>query len=275
VTVSGARVRHPSHPHARVGGAAARLVPWLGLAVVLMGASVPLGAQEEIFERGNQLYQRGDFEGAADAYGSVVGAGFDSPDLRYNLGNAYFKVGDLGRAILEWERALELAPGDPDVLANLELARSLTTDVVEPLPRFWLVSLVSWWVDLLPRGILVASVAIGWLLATCGAIVRILSRSGPRRRRAGWTALAGVAVVVVLGSNLAVRELGLARHDRAVILAESVPVRSAPADDDNLTLFEVHEGTVVRIDQRTGAWAEIVLADGKVGWVRIEVFEVI
>ena len=60
-----------------------------------------------------------------------------------------------------------------------------------------------------------------------------------------------------------------------MILAASVPVRSAPAEQDDLTLFEIHEGTRVRIDQRTGDWAEVVLDDGKVGWVRADVFEVI
>ena len=238
-------------------------------------AAVPALAQHEIFERGNQLYQEGDFAAAAEAYEAVVAAGFDSPDLRYNLGNAYFKLGELGPAILEWERALARAPGDPDVAANLELARSLTADVVEPLPRFWLVSLASWWVDLLPRGLLVAAVVTSWLMATGGAIGRILARGPNVRRRAGWVVIAGAVGVVVLGTNLAVRELGIARHDRAVILVDAVSVRSAPADDDNLTLFEVHEGTVVRIDQRTGAWAEIVLADGKVGWVRADAFGVI
>jgi tetratricopeptide (TPR) repeat protein len=241
----------------------------------MLVVAVPVLAQEGIFERGNQLYQEGDFAAAADAYEAVLAAGFDSPDLHYNLGNAYFKIGELGPAILAWERALERAPGDADVAANLGLARSLTADVVEPLPRLWLVSVISWWVDLLPRGLLIVTVAGAWLLATGATIARVLARGRKARRRAGWLAIAGGVAVVVLGMNLAVRELGLARPDRAVILAEAVPVRSAPADDDNLTLFEVHEGTVVRIDQRAGEWAEIVLADGKVGWVRADVFGVI
>jgi hypothetical protein len=60
-----------------------------------------------------------------------------------------------------------------------------------------------------------------------------------------------------------------------VILADAVPVRSAPADQDELTLFEIHEGTRVRIDERAGEWAEVVLDDGKVGWVPADVLEAI
>jgi hypothetical protein len=79
----------------------------------------------------------------------------------------------------------------------------------------------------------------------------------------------------VLGTNLFVRELGIGRAERGVIMAEAVPVRSAPADQDDLTLFEIHEGTRVRIAQRAGGWAEVVLDDGKVGWVLADVFELI
>ncbi|MCH7991953.1 MAG: hypothetical protein IIC35_06005, partial [Gemmatimonadetes bacterium] len=85
----------------------------------------------------------------------------------------------------------------------------------------------------------------------------------------------GGVVVLVLGANLVVRELGLGQRERGVILVESVAVRSAPSRDDDLTLFEVHEGTRVRVDQRTGAWAEVVLDDGKVGWVPLDVMGVI
>jgi len=245
------------------------------LAVLALSAPARAGAQTEIFEQGNQLYLAGDYEGAVAAYETVLGAGFESAALHYNLGNAYFKSGDLGRSILAWERARAVAPSDPDVLANLELARSLTADAVEPLPRFWLVSAVSWWIDLLPRGLLIMIVATAWLTAGAGVSARILARRDDVRRVAGWVAIAGGVVVVILGTNLFVRELGVGRAERGVILADEVPVRSAPADQDDLTLFEIHEGTRVRIDQRAGEWAEIVLEDGKVGWVPAEVMGVI
>jgi tetratricopeptide (TPR) repeat protein len=234
-----------------------------------------LSAQTEIFERGNQLYQEADFAGAIEAYEAVRAAGFVSPALHYNLGNAYFKSGDLGRSILEWERALVRSPSDPDTRANLELARTLTADAVESLPRFWLFGAVSWWVQWLPRGVLILLVGGAWLLACAGVVTRISSRSPDVRRLAAWLAMTGAAVVVVFGVNLFVRELEIGRPDRAVVLAGAVQVRSAPAEDDDLTLFEIHEGTRVRVEQRTGAWAEVVLDDGKVGWVPVDVLEVI
>jgi hypothetical protein len=229
----------------------------------------------EIYERGNQLYQAGDYTAALEAYQAVRAAGFESSDLYYNLGNAYFKSGELGRSILSYERALRLAPRDPDVLANLELARSLTADEVEPLPRFWLLSALSWWVDLLPRSVLIVIVAAAYLVATGGLCVRVLSQ-GPAAGRVGtWLAAGGGVVVLLMGTNLFVRELGVGEPMRGIILAEEVVVQSAPAHEDDLTLFQVHEGTRVRVDQRTDTWSEVVLDDGKVGWIPSEVMEII
>jgi len=254
--------------------AAGRMAWGLALAAAVAVAT-PASAQDEIVQRGNEAYQQGDYRAAIDAYEAVIEAGFVSAGLEYNLGNAYFKVGALGPAILHWERARRRAPGDEDIRANLELARSLTVDAVEPLPRFWLLSVLDWWIDLLPRGWLLGLVAAGWLAVNGGVVLRILGRAGCAPGLGRALVLGGAVVVVVLAPSLVVRGAGWGRTDRAVILADAVPVRSAPAAEDDLTLFEVHEGTRVRIDQRAGEWAEVVLDDGKVGWVPLTVMEII
>lgn len=255
----------------RASGAVAFAVLFVATLLVPGGAT----AQEEIVTRGHQAYQEGEYASAIEAYEAVLEAGFVSAGLEYNLGNAYFKAGELGLAILHWERALVLLPGDADVRANLQLARSITADAVEPLPTFWLFAALRWWIDLLPRGALIAVVATSWLVLTGGAIVRIASRDVTAARVASWLMAGGGVALAIFGTNLFVRELGIARPERAIILDGAVAVRSAPAEDDDLTLFEVHEGTRVRIDQRTGDWAEVVLDDGKVGWVPVAVMEVI
>ncbi len=254
----------------------ARAPQWLlvALVTVFVGTS-PVAGQQEIFAQGNQFYQAEDYAAAIEAYEAVRAGGFESTGLHYNLGNAYFKTGELGRSILNWERALRLSPGNADASANLALAISLSTDDIEPLPRFWLFSAASWWVDLLPRPILVISVLSAWLALTGGILIRVLSRVDGLRRSGGLAIATGSVLMVVLGSNLALNEFGVGQAERGVILAEAVWVRSAPTDDDDLTVFEVHEGTRVRIDQRTEQWAEIVLDDGKVGWVPVGAMEVI
>jgi hypothetical protein len=240
----------------------------------LLAAGVP-AAQQEFFAEGNRLYQEGDYQAALDRYDRVLDADFESSALYYNIGNTHFKLGDLGRAILNYERAYRLDPRGKDVAANLALARSLTTDEITPLPGFWLFRAVSWWVHLVPRTWLWIMVGAGYVGAMGGLVLLILNRTtvwGIWGRR---IALVGGAVAVLFGVNLTALEFELGTAEAAVILADEVPVQSAPADDPALQVFTVHEGTKVRIDRRTDEWLEIVLADGKVGWVRAQVLEVI
>ncbi|NCG33115.1 MAG: tetratricopeptide repeat protein [Proteobacteria bacterium] len=250
-------------------------VRWLLVLLVAVGAPQVAHGQDELFQQGNQFYQAADWSEAISAYENLLAAGFEGADLYYNLGNAYFKKGELGRSILNWERAAAIQPGEPDLRANLDLAGSLTIDVIEPLPEFWLLGVWSWWLHLIPYTALVLFVGGSWLLLVGGSITRILGRSDGSSRWGTRAASVGAVVLVLAGANLVVRELGLGQADRGVILLEAVQVRSATSEDEDLTLFEIHEGTRVRIDQRAGLWAEIVLEDGKVGWVPVEAMEVI
>ncbi len=86
-----------------------RLIVALCLMVV---GGAPLWGQEELAIEGNRLYQESDFEGALAAYLRVYDSGFEAGDLNYNIGNAYFKTGDVARSILFYERAAKLMPGD-------------------------------------------------------------------------------------------------------------------------------------------------------------------
>jgi len=222
---------------------------------------------ERLMEEGNRRYQNNDFFGAVEAYREVLDAGYESATLYYNLGNAHFKNGDLGRAILNYERALLRDPGDPDTRANLELARSLTADAIEPMPRFWILSALDWWVHLLGRTWLIALVALSWVACSGALSVRILSRRVRARSLAGWTMAGGGAGLLIFGITLLARAGVLGGKEWGVILAEEVAVQSAPSSEDDLTLFHIHQGTKVRLDQHTQEWSEVVLEDGRVGWV--------
>ena len=147
-------------------------VSWVGM----FGAPGPAVTQVEFYQEGNRLYQEGDFEGALASYLRLVEAGFESGEVYYNIGNTYFKLGDVAPSILYFERARRLLPGDEDVQANLDLARSLTVDEIEPLPRFWLFSAMQWWVGLLPRTLLIAVVAASYLVGTGVVLLLILKR---------------------------------------------------------------------------------------------------
>ena len=240
---------------------------WLVLHAVGIGK-----AQEAFFDEGNQRYQQGDFHGALERYVRVLDEGLESGELYYNLGNTYFKIGQLGPAMLYYERARRLMPGDDDLRANIELARSMTADDITIRPTFWLFRVVDWWVSWLPRVVLVWLVALAYLVAM-GAIVAVLFR--PEHFATWGRRVAGIAgaVTVVFGINLGVREFSLGRAEEAIVMVEEVHVQSAPSDDAALQIFSIHEGTKVQIDRRTDTWIEISLEDGTVGWILAENLE--
>jgi len=241
---------------------------WL---VSVLGAAPSLAAQQAFFTEGNRLYQSEDYAGAIEVYERILEEGYESGVVYYNLGNAYFKLGRLGPAILHYERARRLMPRDGDVRANLDLARSLTTDDITPLPTFLPFAAVRWWVDLLPMTTLRLTVAGAYVMTLAALTVIVVRRDTSLARWAWRGAIAAGTVEVVLGINLVVREAGIGRPEEAVVLAEAVSVQSAPSDDPELQLFTIHEGTKVRLDRADDRWAEVVLADGRVGWVPVEV----
>ncbi len=250
-----------------------------GLALFASVSATPLPAAQidarSVFEEGNRLYREADYEGALRQYQIILDSGRESGQLYYNVGNCYFKLGDLGRSILNYERALRLRPRDADARANLELARSLIADDVTPLPRFWFLRFVNWWTHLIPRSLLLPSLALAYVGTTLCMIATVLTRRTQIERWTRRIAIVFGCVCLLLAINLAVVELGVGKSPHAVILVDEAFVQSAPSDDRSLQLFSIHEGTKVRIDQRSGAWAEVVLADGKVGWVKAEVLGII
>lgn len=245
------------------------------LLVAVLLTTSQMAAQQSFFEEGNRLYQGGDYQGALDSYLQVYESGFESGGLYYNIANSYFKLGDLGRSILFYERALVQDPRNDDARANLELAQSLTADEIVPLPGFWVIRVADWWVHALPRSWLTNIVGLTYLTAMAALAAMILSRSRLLESWSRRVAIVAGAVAFLFGVNLLVLELGIGEPVEAIVLAEEVTVQSAPSDDQALQVFTIHEGTKARIDQQSGEWAEIVLADGKVGWVKVEVLEII
>ena len=151
----------------------------------------------------------------------------------------------------------------------------MTVDEIEPLPRFWLFSVVDWWVGLMPRTLLIVVVAASYLVGIGAVLLLVLKRGAQVALWGRRIASASGVVFFMFGLNLVVRELELGQAQEAVVLQPQVDVLSAPLDDETLTIFTLHEGTKVRIDRLSEEWAEVALEDGRVGWVPVGVLETI
>jgi len=223
------------------------------------GAEATSGAH---MAEANRLYEEGQFAEAAARYQALVDAGVQDGRLTYNLGNAYFKAGDLGRAILNYRRAQRLLPRDGDVAANLKLAREKTLDRIETKDEGAIIKslrrLIAW-VSLDETAVAALSL---WVVLCGLGIGAMLWRA--RRRLLLY--LSGAVAVLLLASALT---LGIKlldeRNPAAVVVAAEVEVYSGPGDD-YLAEFTLHAGVEVRLIERRGDWVRIALPGDLQGW---------
>ncbi|MGD8239673.1 MAG: tetratricopeptide repeat protein [Armatimonadota bacterium] len=230
---------------------------------VSLALCTPLPAQESAAA----LYERGDYAAAVGAFERELATAGPSSGLLYNLGNACFRAGRAGEAILYYERAARLAPRDPDVQDNLALARLATVDrFVEP-PRPWPLSLIA----RLHRGLTageLATAATGLFWLLCFAVAGRCAAVAPRWRRATGIGAVAVAILLLLAAaTLGDKLYGEAYLEHAIVLADEAELRSGPGDSFASTLT-LHEGAKLGLGQRRGVWVEVTTQAGGEGWVR-------
>ena len=227
-----------------------------------LAAAVPTAPQTAFF-RANTLYTQGQYAEAVEAYEAVLQSGLASGNVYFNLGNAYFKAGQVGRAILSYERARRFLPSDPDLAANLGFARSLTrAEVCRPLLWQGLVFPLAHRVttDQLAR---LTSAAYS-LLFVVFAVYRLWSRRPQWLRYAGWGVAAGL-VVLTLSLAQQLRTSDWQRH--AVVFKQGdTPVRFEPAASGTVH-FSVTQGTRVQVLDVREDWWQVARCDGRRGWV--------
>lgn len=221
----------------------------------------------ELWDKANTAYVNGDYDRAVSYYDSIRLAGLSSAKLYYNLGNAHFKQGHVGEAILNFNRAHRLSPSDDDINYNLRMANAMAKDRIESVPGFFLYD----WARDVQRSVgadlwaVIGLVALA--LAVPALLLYLLSESLLRRKVGFYTALAGVVVFAVsLASGLAERR-GILHSADAVVMRQAEAVKSSP-DGGSKDIFILHEGTVVRMVGTLDDWTEITISDGRKGWLR-------
>ncbi len=213
------------------------------------------------------LYREGKYREAAETYSRILSGGEESALLYYNLGNSYYKAGENTLAILQYERALLLAPGNADVRYNLKLARQQAVDKIEVLPELFFIRWYKAFVSLLSADQWgYVSVALFILCLVLAAF--FLYSQSVWMKKTGFT-LGIVCLLLAVGALLFANRQNsrLKERNYAIVMTPSVTVRGAP-DSSGTTLFVIHEGLKVRIVEALGEWTNIRLEDGNEGWVR-------
>jgi tetratricopeptide (TPR) repeat protein len=226
-------------------------------------AAAERGAAHAAFERGMKLYEEGDYSGAVDAFDEVVAMGVEDPAVEYDLANAWFKAGRLGRAIYHYRRAHALAPRDEDVKANLEYARFLALDRIEESGATTDRRVEGWLDRVTPSEAARVPMAL-WIAAGLVGCVWQLGRAEGRPGRRSFVVLVALWAVSFAGA-WAVHHRA-ARVNEAVVLAREAVVRNGPGENFE-TAFVLHEGAEAVVEGERGAWTEISLPGDLRGWI--------
>lgn len=234
--------------------------------------SATLFAQADLLQKGNELYSKDEFKQAIDVYNQLLMTNLESPEVYFNLGNAYYKTGQYTLSILNYERAKLLSPDDEDIDFNLQVANQHVVDSIQELPG---VFIVRWWDSLVnsqttDSWAIISLISFILFLALAG--LYFFSRTGDIRRISFWSACFLITVTLFSWSFAARQKSRMVNHSFAIVMQPTVTVKSSPSEKGT-NLFVIHEGLKVKITDQLGDWLEIRLADGNKGWLLTESIE--
>jgi len=229
------------------------------------------GTPELLFEAGSKAYLEGDWQGALGHWEKIEDSGYYSGALYYNMGNAYFKSGEPGRAILYWEKAAKLMGEDGDLAANLEIARARLVDKLDETVR-----LPVWdWFDWLRarfsnNALAYFAIILCFILFVILAVKRWLVGN----LRINRSLLVPIwLIIILLTIDLSLLRLKVRddlRQREGIVLTTETEALSAPARGTGKLLFTLHEGTKVRINRELEEWFEVSVDKERQGWIRKE-----
>jgi tetratricopeptide (TPR) repeat protein len=227
----------------------------------LVPLEAPAANSETAFETANKLYEEGRFAEAATAYDTLIRSGGVSAPLYFNLGNAYFKAGQLGRAIAAYRKARRLSPRDPDIMANLQFARNQRQGSSVSISTFerWLgkFSLNEWTT-------LATVVLWTWLLLLSLTEMRPALKK-PLRGTLLFLGVSSVSLGILL-----IAVWRIERLSQVVLVAvPQASVRHGPLEESQVA-FTVNDGAELRLLDRKGDWCQVTTGANRVGWLKRE-----
>lgn len=240
------------------------------LTLILFSACLFLSSKAATWQEANDLYAESNYTEAIVAYETLL-QDEPSAEAYYNLGNAYFKTGELAYAILSYERALRIYPRFKDADHNLRFAQTKIIDNIEDKHQFFLRQWAQTLRNQLTENQWFTLSLCAWIICLIGIFI-FLFVSATIWRKVGfhcaWFTL--IFAILTLWSGLSLHHRNTAREE-AIIIQGIVNAKSSP-DKSGTDLFVLHEGSKVRITDTVSEWAEIHVGD-YVGWIRLNALE--
>ena len=241
------------------------------LSVLMISVSLHASVTDSLAS-GNEAYKAEKYEQAIGAYQSILNENMESVEVYFNLGNAYYKIGDLANSILYFEKAKLLAPDDEDIQFNLDLANKFVVDQIDPLPQPFFVK----WINQLTAKLTadqwgIMSLILFILALSLGTVFFISGKPGLKKLSFSFGIVFLIISATTFGFGTKEKNKVL-KHNTAIIFAPTVTVKASP-DNSGTALFVIHEGLKVQIIEELGSWIEIKIADGNTGWIKKELLE--
>lgn len=244
------------------------LLPFMAVAAVQTdGVTETAGNAPVTKSDGDDAYEMKHYDRAISIYEALIEKDGATRQLHYNLGNAYYRANEIGKAILNYERALRLDPTDEYAKANLEFAKEYIKDEVAEQPELFLVSWFNAVINTFGVDVWAGIAVTTFIIALVGIAVMLVSRK--RGVRSTGLTVVIIALVACLFANIAATSLYnfITDKSQAIVIKEEVTMMSAPGS--STALIKIHEGRKVTItDDTIDSWKEVQLEDGTVGWVK-------
>jgi tetratricopeptide (TPR) repeat protein len=219
-----------------------------------------------LFAKANDQYAKAKYADAIKTYQSILGDGYQSATVYFNMGNAYYKLGDIPSALLYFEKAHKLNPADEDINFNIQLSNLKTTDKIDAAPDFFL---TKWW----QAFVMCASVGtLGWLsivfiIAASGLLIAYLYAPSVSLKRGSFFGAIAMLALGLMSILMATNQVHyFASHKQAIVFSNSTSVKSEPVVASK-NLFVIHEGTKVDILESNSNWMRVKLLNGNEGWI--------
>lgn len=221
----------------------------------------------ETFDSANTYYTNANYTKAIATYESIISSGYESAELYYNLGNAYFKSNKMGLAILNYERAKKIDRNNEDINFNLKLANQRIVDKIDVVPELFISKILGDdFNNYKSQQSLSIQSIVGFFLFCAFLVIYFLTGTVVIKRAFFFLSLIAIlytGIVFVLAKKSYNR---LTLKNDAIVMAQSITAKGSPSENGT-KLFILHEGTRVKVESYNHDWVEIKLTNGNVGWV--------
>ena len=239
--------------------------------MLLLAVPTAMNAQdnylESMWDEANLAYTEGRWQDAVDGYQMIADASLESAPLWCNLGDAYYRVGNISKAILCYERALKIDPSYDDARFNLDFLNSQIQDRIDPVPELILKTWMRKVSHLLDSNSWAVCFLVLMGLTLAMVLMFLLSSTLAGRRTGFFTALVTLLLAAAALSFSVWQRSEYMQADKAIVMRPVSSVKSSPSYESAKDLFVLHEGTKVKIIDSVGSWNNVELADGRQGWI--------